>query len=171
MNKGNLYVVIVSVKHKSVLKLVQKLTEKGFNPARIIVVTNIQNVDPLLALGVLPNNIGRKNRAGFAGALNIGAEIAVRNDTFASMICLSTEIDADKQLMELFSRAIERESDITKKKIILLGSQGEDGVLVCRAETIMSTFLVNNIKNGGTTLEELLNILKKTGIQTELEKG
>jgi hypothetical protein len=153
----------VSVKHGSAIKLAQKLIKKGFNPARIVVVTNITNVEPLLALGILPRNIGRKNRAGFAGALNLGAEMAVRNDTFASIICISTEI-SEKKMIELFSRAIEREGDITKKKMYVLGSRGEDGMLVCRAETIMSSFLINDIKNGGTTLDELYAILEKSGI-------
>jgi len=169
LNKGNIYVVIVSVKHKSAIKLAQKLIKKGFNPARIVVVTNIMNVEPLLALGILPKNIGKKNRAGFAGGLNLGSEMAVRNDTFASVICLSTEI-AEKRLMEVFATAIECEGDITKKKMFAIGSKGEDGMLVCRAETIMSTFLVNDIKNGGTTLEELYTILEKSGITIEFKE-
>lgn len=169
LNKGNIYVVIVSVKHKSAIKLAQRLIKKGFNPARIVVVTNITNIEPLLALGILPKNIGKKNRAGFAGGLNIGSEMAVRNDTFASVICLSTEI-AEKRLMEVFATAIECEGDITKKKMFAIGSKGEDGMLVCRAETIMSTFLVNDIKNGGTTLEELYTILEKSGITIEFKE-
>lgn len=165
MEKGNIWIIVVSVKHRSAQKLIKQLVKKGFNPFRIVVVTNITNTEPLLELGIAPEHIKRKDFAGYAGALDIGAGVVVCNDPGASIIGLSTELtvetNEDKEHMgNMFSTSISVENSVTKRQGFIVGSKFEDGIIVCRAETIMTPFM-KGLKHRGTTFKELKDAIRK----------
>ena len=89
MDKDITWAIIVSIKHHSVLKLVKKLIKMGISPSHIIVVTNVTHIEPLVALGVLQDNILKKGIVGYAGSLIMGTEKVVQYNPGAILVNLS----------------------------------------------------------------------------------
>lgn len=139
MKEGNVWAVVVSIKHHSVQKLVTRLIALGFVPARIIVFTNM-NPAPLEALGIPSENIRKKGQVGYVGSLIMGAEVVMQFDTNAIIVNLSSEFEGELDDMSelLFSATLMAR----RTHAILLGStETEDGISVWRAEAIMAAVM------------------------------
>ena len=167
---GNIWAVIVSVRHKKVVELVKQAIAIGINPIRIIVVTNRDKTNTLTSLGVPPENIldkdpvdCRKEAAkaakgmetvGYAGALIKGAEKVVQYDPGATLVNLSSEYKGN--LADVSDLILSATLMVRRANTVIIGStETEDGIAIWRVESLITAVTNGSIKKKGTKFKDL----------------
>ncbi len=136
MDKDITWAIVVSIKHHSVLRLVKKLIKVGISPSHIIVVTNVTNTEPLLAVGILQENILKKGIVGYAGSLIAATQKVVQYNPGAILVNLSSEFDGD--LEDEKALLVTGTEKASRRHALFIGStETEDGIAVWRAEALI----------------------------------
>ena len=163
----NVWVIIVSIRHQSVLRLIRRALDLGAARDRIIVVSNRKDVRYEKA-GIPSENILKKKTYGYVGALIVATEKVLQYDTGAIIVNVSSEYRGNMKLEKAKWTILSAILRAKRTHGVIIGSTtDENGIAVWRAEAIITTVAENNLSRNKTKFQDLVSKFGITVLETD----
>lgn len=159
LNLSDVWVIIVSIKHHPVSKLIRWARKLGVPRDQIVVVTNEEDANYERA-GIFPEYILEKKDYGYVGAMTAATGKIIQYNAGAITINVSSEREGGislRKAKKLISKAV---SLIKGARAVVIGSTTEEsGIAVWRCETIFTAMMGRKLTK--TSFQDLVSGFEK----------